>query len=59
MGWAMIMLMLGTCVLAALCGGLYDGWMQRRPGRLAGWSDAQRDHARIMSRYYARYGPTE
>lgn len=25
MGWAMIMLLTGTCVLAAVCGGLYDG----------------------------------
>jgi hypothetical protein len=56
--WVVIMLM-GTFVLAAVCGGLYDGWLHRRRVTPAGWSDAERDHARIMSRYYAQYGPTQ
>jgi hypothetical protein len=58
MSWFVIILM-GTFVMAAVCGGLYDAWLHRRHRTLAGWSDAERAHARIMSRYYAQYGPTQ
>lgn len=58
MAWVVIMLA-GTVVLIAGFGGLYDGWLHRRPAGLVTWSDAERRHAKIMSRYYAQYGPTE
>jgi len=56
-----VIMLLGFLALTCMIGvaGLLYGQQHRRPAAPFHWADAEHQHALIMSRYYANYGPTQ
>ncbi len=56
-----VIILMGFLALTCMIGlaGLLCDRRHHRPATPLHWSDAERQHALIMSRYYANYGPTQ
>jgi hypothetical protein len=55
------MVMWGFVALISVIGvaGLLHERLRHRPAKPPGWSEAEHQHALIMSRYYAGFGPPD